>query len=72
MEQNQGMKDRDKQRHPGPMRFMRIESESAGILIAIGFVVLALVGLPIAKWFLLGAILVGGAVALLLRLTAKG
>jgi hypothetical protein len=45
------MKDRDANRHPGPMRVMRVDAEFAGIIVAVGFVVLGLVGLPIAKWF---------------------
>jgi hypothetical protein len=40
----------------------------AGILIAVGFVVLGVVGLPIAKWFLLGAILLGCVIAFILHL----
>jgi hypothetical protein len=66
------MKDRDANRHPGPMRVMRVDAEFAGIIVAVGFVVLGLVGLPIAKWFLLGALALGSLVALLLRFTRKG
>jgi hypothetical protein len=39
---------------------MQVDGEFGGILVAGGFVVLGLVGLPIAKWFLLGALLLGG------------
>jgi len=46
---------------------MRVDAEFAGILVAVSFVILGLVGLPIAKWFLLGAGAVGIAVALLFR-----
>src|SRR5260370_32172551 len=60
------MKQYDSARHPGPMRLMR-----AGIIVAVAFVVLGLVGLPIAKWFLLGAVVLGAAVPLLLRFTRK-
>jgi hypothetical protein len=60
------MKQYDSARHPGPLRVMR-----AGIIVAVAFVVLGLVGLPIAKWFLLGAVVLGAAVALLLRFTRK-
>ncbi len=49
------------------MRFMRIDSEFAGIIIAIGFVVMGVVAIPITKWFLLSAIVLGLAIALLLR-----
>ena len=38
------MKDRDRNRHPGPFRVMRADAEFAGILIAVSFVVLGLVG----------------------------
>ena len=61
------MKDRDSNRHPGPFRVMREDAEFAGILVAVSFVVLGLVGLPIAKWFLLGAGAVGIVVALIFR-----
>ena len=66
------MKDHDANRHPGPMRVMRVDAEFAGIIVAVGFVVLGLIGLPIAKWFLLGALVFGSLVALLLRFTRKG
>ena len=59
--------------HPGPWRVMQVDSEFAGIVVAIGFVVLGLVGMPtIAPIFLLGAVPVGLAVALFLRFTRKG
>jgi hypothetical protein len=54
------------------MRFMRVDAEFVGIIIAIGFVVMGVVAIPIAKWFLLCAFLLGGAVALLLRFVARG
>jgi hypothetical protein len=57
--------------HPGPFRTMRVDSEVAGILVALGFVVMAVVGIPLAKWFILGAALMGVSVALLLRFTRK-
>ena len=60
------MKQYDSARHPGPLRVMH-----AGILVAVAFVVEGLVGLPIAKWFLPGAVVLGDAVALLLRFTRK-
>ena len=61
------MKDHDAKRHPGPFRVMNVDSESAGILIAVAFLVLGLVGLPIAKWFFLGALVLGSSIALLLH-----
>jgi hypothetical protein len=57
--------------HPGPFRLMQVDSEVAGILVALGFVVMAVVGIPLARWFLLGAALLGIPVAMLLRFTRK-
>ena len=65
------MKHREPDRHPGPFRVMQVDAETAGILIALGFVVMAIVSIPIAKWFVLGALLMGGMVALLLHFTRK-
>jgi hypothetical protein len=65
------MKDHTPTPHPGPYRIMRINSESAGIIIAIGFVVMGVVGVPIAKWFLIAGIVLGVGVALLLRYLRK-
>lgn len=53
------------------MQFMRIGGESAAIIVAIGFVILGLAGLSIAKFFLLGAIVLGCGIALLLHLFRK-
>jgi len=61
------MKDHDAKRHPGPFRVMNVDAESPGILIAVAFLVLGLVGLPIAKWFFLGALVLGSSIALLLH-----
>ena len=58
-------------RHPGPFRVMPVDSEVAGILVALGFVVMAVVGIPLARWFVLGAALMGISVAFVLRLTRK-
>ena len=70
------MKQRDTNRHPGPFRVMRVDSEFAGLLVAVGvavgFVVMGLVSMPIATWFVLGALLHGVGVALLLRYVRKG
>ena len=66
------MKNRDANRHPGVMRFMHVDSEFAGLLVAVGFVVMGAVGLDIGKWFVLGALVLGVAVALLLRLIRRG
>jgi hypothetical protein len=50
---------------------MRTDAEFAGFIVAIGFIVMGLIGIPIAKWFLLGAVVLGVGVALLLRFTRK-
>jgi len=66
------MQDDGKQ-HPGPWRIMRVDAGFAGIVVAAGFVVLGLVGMPtLAPVFVLGALPVGIAVALLLRSIRKG
>ena len=62
------MKHREVNRHLGPMRVLQVDAECAGFLVAIGFVVLGLVGLPIGKWFLLAALALGASVACCLRL----
>ena len=65
------MKDRDASRHPGPFRIMQVDSEIAGLLVAVGFLVMGFVSMPIATGFVLGAITFGVVVALLLRFTPK-
>jgi len=65
------MKHRDPERHPGPWRMMPVDSEFAGLLLAGGFLVMGAVGLDIGKWFILGALVLGVAVALRLRFTRK-
>lgn len=65
------MKDHAVQRHPGPWRFMRVDSEVAGILVAIAFLVLGFVSMPVATAFVVGAIMLGVVVALLLRFTPR-
>ena len=66
------MKTHDSSKHPGPWRFMRVDSELAGLFIAAGFLLMGLVSFPIATWFVMGTALLGGAIALLLRFTRKG
>ena len=65
------MKRPEAVRHAGIMRVMKIDSEFAGLLVAAGFLVMGVVGLDIGKWFVMGAVVLGIAVALLLRLTRK-
>src|SRR5580700_11639363 len=65
------MEDHDVKRHPGPWRVMRVDSEFAGILLAVGFLVMGLVSMPVGTGFVLGSITLGVVVALLLRFTPK-
>lgn len=66
------MKDHAVRRHPGPFRIMQLDSEFAGIIVALGIVILAVVGMPsIGTAFLLVALAVGLMIALLLHFTAK-
>jgi hypothetical protein len=51
---------------------MQVDSEFAGLLVAVGFLVMGAIGLDIGKWFILGALLLGVGVALLLRFTRRG
>jgi hypothetical protein len=64
---NEQVRD-DNKPHPGQWRIMQVDSGTAGIIVAVGF---TLLGLALAPFFLLGAIPVGVAVALLLRYTDK-
>ncbi len=58
----------DEKPHPGPWRVMQVDSGIVGIVIAVGFLVLGLVGLPtLAPIFLFGALPFGVVVAILLR-----
>ena len=47
---------------------MKVDAEFAGILVAAGFFVMGFLSVPIAKGFLIGAALVGIAVAVVLGL----
>jgi hypothetical protein len=66
-----GIKAHETGKHPGPWKFMRVDSEFAGILIALGFVVMAFVSMPLAAWFVSGAVLIGVLVALVLSAVRK-
>jgi uncharacterized membrane protein YhiD involved in acid resistance len=61
------MKRHETERHPGPWRVMRVDSEFAGLLVAVAFLVMGAVGLDIGKGFVLGALGLGIMVALVLR-----
>ena len=61
------MKDHDANRHPGPWRVMRVDPGFAGILVAVGFLAMGLVSIPVARWFVLACLALGGAFAVLFR-----
>jgi hypothetical protein len=65
------MKERDADRHPGPWRVMGVDSEFAGLLVAVGFLVMGFVSMPLAAGFVLGAIAMGIVVALILRSSSR-
>lgn len=50
---------------------MHVDSEVAGILVALGFIEIAVVGIPLARWFVLGTVIMGVSVAFVLRFTRK-
>jgi len=53
------------------MRFMHAGGEAPAIILAIGFVVMGLVGIPVAKFFLIGAVVLGIGVAILFHFIRK-
>ena len=59
----------DQKPHPGQWRIMQVDSGTAGLIVAAGF---TLLGLVVAPLFVLAAIPLGLAVALVLRHTHKG
>jgi hypothetical protein len=63
------MKRYDTPKHPGPWRMMRVDTGVAGIVIAVAFLLMGFVSMPVAAWFVLGTITLGVVFALLLRLT---
>ena len=50
---------------------MRIDSGFPGLILAVGFVIMGIVGVPIAKWFVIAGVGLGIAVAVLLRFLRK-
>lgn len=65
------METHDFKRHPGPWQIMRVDSEFAGLLVAVGFLVMGLVSMPLAAGFVLGGIMMGVIVALILHSSSK-
>jgi hypothetical protein len=49
------------------MSFMRLDAELTGVFVAIGFALMLAVALPITKWFVLGTVLLGGLIAVGIR-----
>jgi len=50
---------------------MRVDAEVAGIIVAVGFLVMGVVSMPLATGFVLGAMGLGVVVALLIRFTPR-
>lgn len=65
------LKHSEPPKHPGPFRGMQVDSEFAGLLLAGGFLVMGAVGLDIGKFFVLAAVVLGLAVAVLLRFVRR-
>jgi hypothetical protein len=63
--------NRERKPHPGPFRIPPVDPGVAGIIIATGFVLMGVVALPMAKWFLLSALALGLVVTLLLHYVRK-
>ena len=63
--------DEGPSRHPGITMHKIPVAGAGGLIFTVGIVVLALLGLPIAKWFLAGAVILGVGVVGILRLFRK-
>jgi hypothetical protein len=50
---------------------MRVDAESAGIFVALAFALMLAVALPITEWFVLGTVIVGGLVAIGIRVLRR-
>lgn len=50
---------------------MSVDSETAGILVAVGFLAMGLVSISVVRWFALGCLALGAAFAVLLRFAPK-
>ena len=57
--------------HPGITMHRIPVAGVGGLIFAIGIVVMAILGIPAAQWFLIGAVVLGIAVVGLLRLFRK-
>ncbi len=65
------MRYRDGSWHPGITIHKMPVVGVGGLIFAIGIVVIALLGLPLLKWFLFGAVILAGGVVCILRLFRK-
>jgi UDP-N-acetylmuramyl pentapeptide phosphotransferase/UDP-N-acetylglucosamine-1-phosphate transferase len=65
------MKKQEDGLHPGITMHKIPVAGVGGLIFAVGIFVLALIGLPIAKWFLVGAVILGVGVVGVLRLFRK-
>jgi len=61
----------DLSRHPGITFHKMPVAGVGGFLLTLGVILIAVIGLPIGKWFLLGAVILGVGVVGLLRLGRK-
>ena len=61
----------DYKHHPGPWRVMGADSEFAGLLVAVGFLVMGFVSMPLAAAFVLGGVMMGVIVALILHSSSR-
>jgi len=57
--------------HPGVTGRLVVDGGLAGGIIAVGFLVMGWIGVPQARWFLVGAALLGGLVGLVLWLMRR-
>jgi len=56
------MKSHDAPRHPGiTMHKITVGAGGAGTIVAIGFVVMGLIGVPIARWVFIFSLIAGAA-----------
>jgi hypothetical protein len=61
----------DLKRHPGITFHKMPVAGVGGFFLVVGVILIAVIGLPIGKWFLLGAVILGVCVVGLLRLGRK-
>ncbi len=57
--------------HYGNLNTLSVSGDTAGLLVTVIVLVLALIGLPVTRWFLSASIGVGVVVSLIFRWTAR-